>query len=70
MALERREPWLKTSLWHLPMALQAPGAGTVQPHVDGYRRLLEAIRDDRYDFDAAEKLDVVGYENLPIKAKD
>ena len=51
-------------------ALQAPGAGTLQPHVDGYRQLLEAIRDDRYDFDAAENMDVVGYENLPIKAKD
>ena len=34
-------------------ALQAPSAGLTQPHADGYRRLLEAIRDDRFDFSAA-----------------
>ena len=32
-----------------------------------YRRLLEAIRDDRYDFDAAETMDVIGCETLPIR---
>jgi hypothetical protein len=48
-------------------SLRAPGVGLVEPHVDGYRRLLEAIRDDRYDFEAAEKTDVVRYENLPIR---
>jgi len=48
-------------------ALQAPDAGLVDPHVDGYRRLLEAIRDDRYDFDAAEVMDVTGFDTLPIK---
>ena len=51
-------------------ALRAPGAGLVQPHVDGYRRLLEAIRDDRYDFDAAGELDVVGFETLPMRTED
>ena len=48
-------------------ALRAPDAGLVQPHVDGYRRMLEAIRDDRYDFETAESLDVVGFDNLPIE---
>ena len=48
-------------------ALKAPGVGLVQPHVDGYRRLLEAIRDGRYDFDAADELDVVGFETLPVR---
>jgi glutathione-regulated potassium-efflux system ancillary protein KefG len=48
-------------------ALQAPDAGRVDPHVDGYRRLLEAIRDDRYDFDTAEMMEVTGFDTLPIK---
>ena len=47
-------------------SLRAPAAGLVKPHVDGYRRLLEALRDDRYDFDAAEALDVVTSDTLPI----
>lgn len=51
-------------------SLQAPLDGALQPHVDGYRQLLEAIRDDRYDFDAAEGMAVVGFNNLPIKAQD
>jgi len=47
-------------------ALQAPAAGRVEPHVAGYRTLLEAIRDGRYDFDAAERRDVVHHDTLPI----
>ena len=47
-------------------ALQAPEAGLVDPHVRGYRRLLEAIRDDRYDFDAAAGHEVVQSDTLPI----
>ena len=50
-------------------ALQAPEAGQVEPHVNGYRQLLEAIRDDRYDFDAAEKMDVTGFDTLPIRTQ-
>ncbi|MCG8369846.1 MAG: NAD(P)H-dependent oxidoreductase [Proteobacteria bacterium] len=48
-------------------ALRAPDAGFVDPHVDGYRRLLEAIRDDRYDFAAAERMDVVTLDTLPVR---
>ena len=48
-------------------SLRAPVAGTLQPHVDGYRKLLESIRDDRFDFDAAELMDVIGSDNLPLK---
>jgi putative NADPH-quinone reductase len=48
-------------------ALRAPALGRVPEHVAGYRRLLEAIRDDRYDFGAAESADVVGFGNLPIQ---
>ena len=32
-------------------SLKAPTAGQVEPHVAGYVALLEAIRDDRYDFE-------------------
>jgi glutathione-regulated potassium-efflux system ancillary protein KefG len=48
-------------------SLRAPVAGTLQPHVDGYRALLESIRDDRFDFNAAELMDVISYDNLPLK---
>jgi len=50
-------------------SLKAPAERRVEPHVDGYRRLLEAIRDDRYDFARAERMDVIGYDGLPIRAE-
>ena len=48
-------------------ALKAPSSGQLELHVDGYRNLLEAIRDDRYAFSDAKKMDVIGFENLPIR---
>ena len=45
-------------------SLRAPEEGQVEPHVVGYRTLLEAIRDDRYDFAAAEGMDVINFDNL------
>ena len=48
-------------------SLKAPKAGQVQPHVAGYRQLLEAVRDDRYDFDTAAQQDFVTYQTLPIR---
>jgi len=50
-------------------ALRAPVEGLVEPHVNGYRQLLEAIRDDRYDFAAAENMDVVTFDDLPMKTE-
>ena len=47
-------------------SLKAPGAGAVEPHVEGYRQLLEAIRDDRYDWGEAERHEFVTCESLPI----
>ena len=47
-------------------SLQASEDGRLLPHVRGYRRLLEAIRDDRYDFLAAERGEVVDCEHLPL----
>jgi putative NADPH-quinone reductase len=43
--------------------------GQVEPHVDGYRKMLEAIRDDRYDFSEAEAMEVTDFSNLPIRAE-
>jgi putative NADPH-quinone reductase len=51
-------------------SLKAPAAGAVDPHVEGYRRLLEAIRDDRYDWDAADDADVLGHAILPTREAD
>lgn len=50
-------------------SLRAPDAGLVEPHVQGYRQLLEAIRDDRYDFDAAGAMDVIGFDTLPVRTE-
>jgi len=47
-------------------SLRAPEAGLLQPHADGYRRLLEAVRDDRFDFDAIEGRDVLRWDDLPV----
>ena len=47
-------------------ALKAPVTDEADRHVDGYRQLLEAIRDDRYDLAAAQAIDVVGFGNLPV----
>lgn len=47
-------------------SLQAPAAGLVQPHAEGYRQLLEAVRDDRFDFGAIADCEVVRCHELPI----
>lgn len=51
-------------------ALRAPKDGRLEPHMEGYRKLLQAIRDDRYDWDAAAKYDVLGFDTLPIREGD
>ncbi|MEM1411114.1 MAG: NAD(P)H-dependent oxidoreductase [Pseudomonadota bacterium] len=47
-------------------SLRAPGDGQVKPHVSGYRQLLEAIRDDHFDFTAAEQAETLDFKSLPI----
>lgn len=37
-----------------------------ESHAEGFTRLLTAIRDDRYDFEAAEGLETVDHRSLPI----
>lgn len=48
-------------------SLRAPSTGAVEPHVDGYRRLLEAIRDDRFDWAAADQRETIDVDTLPIR---
>ena len=50
-------------------SLKAPAEGRVEPHVEGYLRLLQAIRDDKYDWDNAERLDILAHDSLPIKGE-
>lgn len=50
-------------------SLKAPQQGEVEPHVAGYVEVLEAIRDDRYDFAAAEGMDVVRHDTVPVAAE-
>ena len=47
-------------------SLRAPDEDRVVPHALGYRRLLEALRDDRYDVDGAVERDVIRCDDLPI----
>lgn len=47
-------------------SLKAPKEGKVHPHVEGYRHLLEALRDDRYDAEGAVARDYITFTNLPI----
>jgi putative NADPH-quinone reductase len=48
-------------------SLRAPEEGLVESHANGYRMLLEAIRDDRYDLPAAVHGEVISCDNLPIR---
>jgi len=48
-------------------ALSAETDGEIKYHASGYRKLLIAIRDDQYDFDKSDELDVLCSQNLPIK---
>jgi len=50
----------------LHSALEETQPGDLDRHVAGYVRLLEAIRDDRYDFERAEAMTTIGCERLPI----
>lgn len=50
-------------------AIKAPGTDSVSLHVSGYGQLLQAIRDDHYDFDAAIERTVVTHDTLPLKGE-
>ncbi len=47
-------------------ALKAPGQGRVGPHVAGFRRLLEGLRDGRFDDYQAGRHEVLTHDTLPL----
>ncbi|MEM7508275.1 MAG: NAD(P)H-dependent oxidoreductase [Pseudomonadota bacterium] len=53
----------------LHSALKASEDGAVDRHIAGYVRLLEALRDDRYDIDRAVDMQSVRSDTLPIRGK-
>ena len=48
-------------------ALRAPDGSELERHVDGYVRLLTALRDDTFDHEASREIDVMHHDNLPIQ---
>lgn len=48
-------------------SLRAAEDGRVASHAEGYGALLEAIRDDTYDFSAAAERDTIDFNSLPIR---
>ncbi|MFK8033588.1 MAG: NAD(P)H-dependent oxidoreductase [Hyphomicrobiales bacterium] len=47
-------------------SLKAPRDGRVEPHAGGYVQLLEAVRDDRFDFAKADAEELLQYDTLPL----
>ncbi|MBX2837771.1 MAG: NAD(P)H-dependent oxidoreductase [Gammaproteobacteria bacterium] len=45
-------------------SLRAPGAEQVEPHVEGYRQLLVALRDGRYAVDRSDEVALLSHTNL------
>jgi len=50
-------------------SLRAPEAGTLEPHAQGYGRLLAALRDDRLDLDRARGRASLHHDTLPIRTE-
>ena len=50
-------------------SLRASTDGRLDAHVGAYRTLLEAIRDDRYDWDAADDLEIIQAETVPLRGE-
>ena len=47
-------------------SLSAPTTDEMDRHVQGYRHLLTAIRDDAYDFDRADQKSLITHDALPL----
>lgn len=47
-------------------SLKARTDGRAQTHVDAYRSLLQALRDDRFDIKAARSCELLAADTLPI----
>ena len=58
-----------TTPYVLYAALKADAVAEIEKHANGCARLVTAIRDDDYDFAAAEAFDVVTSDDVPKLAK-
>jgi putative NADPH-quinone reductase len=47
-------------------SLRAPDDGRLETHAAGYRQLLEALRDDRFDYAAGVQAVTLDSDSLPI----
>ena len=50
-------------------SLKAAKDGAITPHAAGYRRLLEGLRDDRFDSLSADAQQVLTHDTLPHQTK-
>lgn len=50
-------------------ALNAASTDGIAPHAAGFGQLLTALRDDNFDFDSAEKREVLTHADLPVHKK-
>ncbi len=48
-------------------ALRAPGDDRLERHSRGYAKLLQALRDDRLDLEAASAMTLLGADALPVR---
>ena len=48
-------------------SLRSVEDGRLPPHIVGYRKLLEAIRDDRFDIDAAGRMEIITEDRIPLR---
>lgn len=46
-------------------SLKAPADGRITPHAEAYSQMLEAVRDDRFDFAKADPEELLSYDSLP-----
>lgn len=59
-----------TAPYVLYSSLQAPESDQVTPHVEGYTKLLKALRDENYDFGKAAQMDIIDNKTLPIREEN
>lgn len=45
---------------------EAGGDGRIDRHLEGYRHMIEALRDETFDLDAAARADLLNADTLPL----
>ena len=49
-----------------PYVLHSSLRSDAAPHAEGFARLLAGLRDDRFDYDRAERAETLSHTNLPL----